>query len=144
MQCRQIGGKTWGTKPSMMKWIYPAMIRPIMSCARVSWAGGLNKKYLVKKLTKVQGLACLIISSAFPGTPTGALEIMLCKTPIEEFLLAEEVQESYMITVSGLWHDNRVGSFGKTKSHVDVCNEARRLLLLMQMPADRIKKTKGI
>ena len=141
MQCRQIVGKTWGIKPSMVKWIYTAMIRPIMSYACVSWAGGLNKKYLVRKLTKVQRLACLMISSAFPGTPTGALEIFLNITPIEEFLLAEAVRGSYRITVSGLWHVNPIGSFGKTKSHVDVCNEARKFLPLMQMPADRIKKS---
>ena len=30
----------------------------------------------------------------------------------------------------------------KTKSHVDVCNEARKSLPLLQMPDDRIKKTK--
>ena len=142
MQCRRIVGKTWGIKPSMMKWIYTAMIRPIMSYACVSWAGGLNKKYLVRKLTKVQRLACLMISSAFPGTPTGALEILLNITPMEEFLLAEAVRGSYRITVSGLWHVNPIGSFGKTKSHVDVCNEARKFLPLLQMPADRIKKTK--
>ena len=142
MQCRQIVGKTWGIKPSMMKWIYTAMIRSIMSYACVSSAGGLNKKYLVRKLTKVQRLACLMISSAFPGTPTGALEILLNITPIEEFLLAEAVRGSYRITVSGLWHVNPIGSFGKTKSHVDVCNEARRFPPLLQMPADRMKKTK--
>ena len=142
MQCRQIVDKTWAINPSMMKWIYTAMIRPISSYACVSWAGGLNKKYLVRKLTKVQKLACQMISSAFPGTPTGALEILLNITPIEEFLLAEAVRGSYRITVSGLWHDNRVGSFGKTKSHVDVCNEARKFLPLLQMPADRIKKTR--
>ena len=142
MRCRQIVGKTWGIKPSMMKWIYTAMIRPIMSYACVSWAGGLNKKYLVRKLTKVQRLACLMISSAFPGTPTSDLKILLSITPIEEFLLAEAVRGSYRITVSGLWHVNPIGSFGKTKSHVDVCNEARKFLPLLQMPADRIKKTK--
>ena len=85
MQCKQIVGKTWGTKPSMIKRTYTAMMRPIMSYARVSWAGGLNKNYLVGKLTKVQRLACLMMSSAFPGTPTGALEIVLNITPIEEF-----------------------------------------------------------
>ena len=143
MQCTQIVGKTWGIKPSMMKWIYTAMIRPIMLYARVSWAGGLNKKYLGKKLTKMQRLACLMISSVFPGTPTGALEILLSITPIEEFLLAEAVRGSYRITVSGLWHVNPIGSFGKTKSHVDVCNEARKFLPLLQMPADQIKKTKA-
>ena len=44
MQCRQIADKTLGIKPSMMKWIYAAMIRPIMAYACVSRAGGLKKK----------------------------------------------------------------------------------------------------
>ena len=54
LQCRQIVDKTWGIKPSMMKWIYTTVIRSIMSYACLSWAGGLNKKYLARKLTKVQ------------------------------------------------------------------------------------------
>ena len=83
-----------------------------------------------------------MISLAFPGTPTGALKILLNITPIEEFLLAEAVRGSYRITIGGLWHVNPVGSFGKTKCHVDVCNEARRFLPLLQMPTDLTKKTK--
>ena len=79
---------------------------------------------------------------SFSWHPTGALEILLSITPIEEFLLAEAVREPYRITVSGLWHVNPVGPFGKTKSHFDLCNEARRFLPLLQMPANRIKKTK--
>ena len=55
--------------------------------------------------------------------------------------MAEAVRGSYRITVTGLWHVNPVGSF-KTKNHVDVCNEARRFLAQLQMPADRTKKTK--
>ena len=78
---------------------------------------------------------------SFPGTPTGFLEILLNITPIEESLLAEAVRGSYRITVSGLWHVNSVGSFGKTKSHVDVCNEVKRFLPLLQMPGDQMKKT---
>ena len=61
-------------------------------------------------------------------------------TPIEEFLLTKAVRRSYRITVSWLWHVRQVGSFGKTKSHGDVCNEATRFLPVLQMPADRIKK----
>ena len=61
MQCRQIVGKTWRIKLSMMKWIYTSIIRPIMSYVCVSWIGGHKKKYLVRKLTKVQRLACLMI-----------------------------------------------------------------------------------
>ena len=101
-----------------------------------------QQKYLVRKLTRVQRLACLMISSAFPGTSIGVMEILLNITPTEEVLLAGAVQKSYKITVTGLWQVNPIGSFGKTKSNVDVCNEAKRFLPLLQMPADRIKKTK--
>ena len=113
-----------------------------ISC--VSWVGGLDKKHLLRKLTKVKRLSCLITSSAFPGTPTsyGALKILLDITLIKEFLLAEAVRESYRIAVSGLWHAKTFGSFGKTKIHVDVCNAGGRCLPLLQTPADRIKKTK--
>ena len=117
------------------------MIRPSMSHSCVSWAGGINKKYLVRKLTKVQRLAFLMISSAFPSILPSSLEILLNITPNEEFLLARAARGSYRITVSGIWNVNPVSSFGKTKSHVDVCDEARRFLPLLQMPADRIKQT---
>ena len=82
------------------------------------------------------------IRPCFPGTPSGALEILLNITPIEKFLLAEALLWSYRFPISRLRHVNRIGCFGKTKSHVDVCNDARRFLPLLQMPADRIKKTR--
>ena len=82
-----------------------------------------------------------MILSEFPGTPIGALEILLSITPVEEFLLAAAVRGSYRITVNGLWHVNESVPLGKRKC-VDVCNEARRFLPLLQMPADRIKKIK--
>ena len=100
------------------------------------------KSILVRKLTKAPRFACLVILSDFPGTPTGALKILLNITPIEKFLWAEAVRGLYRFTVSGLWHVNRVGFFGKTKSHVGACNEEKRFLPLLQMPADRIKKRK--
>ena len=95
MQCRQIVGKTWGIKPRMMKWIYTAMVRPIITYACVSWIGGCEKLYLRKKLQKVQRLACIMVSSAFSSTPSGALENLLNIPPIEEFLRAEALRGSY-------------------------------------------------
>ena len=90
----------------------------------------------------MQRLACLMISSAFPGTSTGAPEILLNITPILRnfyWLRQCEGHTESLLVGSGtstqlvLW---------KTKSHVDVCNEARKFLPLLQMPADQIKKTK--
>ena len=82
MQCRQIVGKTWGITPSMMKWIYTAVIRQPCRMHVCSGLAVSTKSILVRKLTKVQRLACLMISSAFPGTSTGAPEILLNITPI--------------------------------------------------------------
>ena len=42
----------------------------------------------------------------------------------------------------GLSSDMTIGSTGKTKSHVDVCNEVKENLSLLSMPADLINKTK--
>ena len=61
---------------------------------------------------------------------------------LEEFLLAEAVRGSYRITVSGLCMSTQLVPLGKQKAMFDVCNEARKFLPLLQMPADRIKKTK--
>ena len=118
---------------------------PTMSNACVVLGWRSQQKVSSEELTKVQRLACLMISSAFPGISTGAPEILLNITPILRnfYWLRQCVCEgSYRITVSGLWHVNPIGSFGKTKCHLDVCNEARKFLPLLQMPADRIKKTK--
>ena len=135
-------GKAWGLNPTNMRWIYTAMIRPVITYACTSWVGGLNKKYLVKKLARVQRLACLMISSAFPSTPTGALEVLLNIMPIDEFILSEALKGSYRLSRVGLWSAMTIGSTGKTKSHVDVCNEAKENLSLLSMPADLINKTK--
>ena len=143
MQCRQIVGKTWGTTPSMMKWIYTAVICQPCRMQCVSWAGGLNKKYLVRKLTKVQRLVCLMISSAFPGTSTGAPEILLNITPIlRNFYWLRQCEGHTESLLVGSGMSTQLVPLAKQKNHLDVCNEARKFLSLLQMPADRIKKTK--
>ena len=142
LQCRQIVGRAWGLNPTSMRWIYTAMIRAVSTYACTSWVGGVNNKYLEKKLSGVQRLACLMISSAFPSTPTGALEMLLNIMPINEFILSEAVKGSYRLSRVSFWPAKTIGSTRKTKSHVDVCNEAKENLPLLSMPADLITKTK--
>ena len=55
-------------------------------------------------------------------------------------MLAEAV--TYRVTVSGHRHANLAGFFGKMKSQCNLCNEAKRFLPLLQIPTERIKKTK--
>ena len=51
LQCKPIVVKAWGLNPTSMRWIYTAMIRPVITYACTSWVGGVNKKYLAKKLS---------------------------------------------------------------------------------------------
>ena len=109
---------------------------PCNAYACTSWVDGVNKKYLAKKLSRVQRLASLMISSAFPSTPTGALELLLNIMPFYEFILSEAVKGSYWFSRVSFWPAKTIGSARKTKSHVDVCNEAKENLPLLSMPAD--------
>ena len=141
LQCRQIVGKTLEIKPFMMKGMYTDTSNHVVSMCVLGWRS--QQKVSSEETHKgAEILACLMILSAFPGTATGALEILLNITPIEEFVLAEAMRGLYRISNSGLWHVNRVGSFRKTKTHVDVCNEAKKFSHILQMPAFRIKNTK--
>ena len=62
--------------------------------------------------------------------------------PIKEFILSEAVKGSYQLSRVSFWPAKTIGLTRKTESHVDVCNEARKHLPLLSMPADLITKTK--
>ena len=100
------------------------------------WVDGVNKKYLEKKISRVQRLACLMISSAFPSTPSGALKMLLNIMPINEFILSEAVKRSYRLSRVSFWPAKTMGSTRKTKFHVNVCSEAKENLPLLSMPAE--------
>ena len=142
MQCRQIVGKTWGNKT-----IYDEMNIHSNDTSnhvvRMCVLGRRSQQKVSSEETNKGAETCLLDDFiSFSWHPYWCSEILFNITPIEEFVLAEAVRGSYRITVGGLWHVNPIGFFGKTKSHVDVCYEARRFLQLLQMPADQIKKTK--
>jgi len=50
-----------------------------------------------------------MIFSAFPGTPTSALETLLNITPINEFIMAETVKRSYRMSCLEYWPANAIG-----------------------------------
>ena len=62
--------------------------------------------------------------------------------PINELTMSEAVKGPYRLSRVSFWPDKTIGSIRKTKSHVDVCNEAKENLPLLSMPADLITKTK--
>ena len=98
-----------------MKWIYTSMMRPIMSYACMSWAGGL--KQVSSEETCKSAKTCLpndfISFSWHPYWCSGNTVNM---TPMEEFLLAGAVRWTYRITVSGSGMSTALVPLGKRKT----------------------------
>ena len=138
MQCRRAIGKTWGLKPRQAMWLFTAIIRPILAYAAVIWIGATTSSTLVAMLQKVQRLACITITSAFPSTPTAALEILLQIPPIDIFLKGEAYMSSYRLERGNMWAtSSSIGRRGrKFRSHVDMINEGKLQIPIMNMPKD--------
>jgi hypothetical protein len=77
VQASRLVGKTWGASPKMVRWIYTAMVRPILSYGALIWVRALHNRTCMAKLRKVQRLACMMITAAYPGSPTAALETLV-------------------------------------------------------------------
>ena len=103
VQCKRIVGKYWGASPLMCKWIYTAIVRPLLSYAVLIWGPGLSTCTGRQELTKVQRLALLCITSAYPGTPTAVMETLLNISPITYFLLGEGVAAMQRLIKAGNW-----------------------------------------
>jgi hypothetical protein len=105
-----------------MKWVYTAMIRPIVAYGSTIWINATNRTATVQALQKIQRAACMLLTAAYPGTPTGAMEMLLNLPPIDLFLLGEATKGAHRISRMGLWTTKRIGKSTKMKSHVDICN----------------------
>ena len=73
MQCRRAVGPTWGMSPKTCKWMYTAVIRPILSYCCSIWIRATQIDTNARKLKRVQALALRMMSGAMPSTPFIAL-----------------------------------------------------------------------
>ena len=134
--CRRAVGQTWGLSPKVMMWIFKTMIRPIMSYAVTIWAPGLETRTCDLKLTLLQRRACMSVSSAYPGTPTAALEMLLGLPPLPLFLKGVAVTGAYRLKRMGLWKDGYIRDTLAHQSHVNWCSKNSRDLHVLAFPGD--------
>ena len=118
MQCRRAIGKTWGLKPRQALWIFTAIIRPILAYAAVIWISAINSNTLVAMLQKVQRLACITITSAYPSTPTAALEKLIQIPPMNIFLRGEAYMATYRLERGDTWTVRSLLVVGEENSKV--------------------------
>ena len=121
--CRRAVGKTWGLSPAVMRWIYTTMIRPIISYAVTVWAPGLEARSGEQKLSVLQRKACLAVSSAYVGTPSVALEMLLGLPPLSSFLKGMAILGAYRLKRADLWKAGYIRDTLAHQSHVNWCSK---------------------
>ena len=87
MNVRNAMGKLWGPNVKSSRWIYTAMVRPIVTYGSIVW--GHKAESLAKPLHRLQRLALLCTGSFAPSTPTKGLEIILNYMPLDLNIMEE-------------------------------------------------------
>ena len=84
-------GKIWGLKPSMARWMYTSVARPIVTYASLIW----HKAVLVGKnrdrLRKFQRFALMQLGYARHRTPGAALEVISNTMPLDLYVQYDAV-----------------------------------------------------
>jgi hypothetical protein len=87
-----------GLRPSVVHWLYVAIVRPTISFAFLVWWPGCQTASTKNKLSKVQRLACLGLTGAF-RTTTGAMQALVGILPLDLVIQGEA-----RLAVHRLWN----------------------------------------
>ncbi|XP_048006780.1 uncharacterized protein LOC125242117 [Leguminivora glycinivorella] len=134
-QCKRAVGKNWGLKPSMIHWIYKAIITPRVLYGAVIWWHRTHIGEYRKNLTKVQRLACLMMTGAMRTTPTHAMEVLLGLKPLWIEAEKRAMEQWYRIKACKEWRGSCVD-----KRHALIQREALSKLEMLMVNNDLIKR----
>jgi len=84
--CRSIAGKSWGTAPKILRWLYVMVVRPMLTYGAIAWGGRVQLITVQKQLQKLQRMACVCITGAMRTCPTVAIEVLMELTPLHKFI----------------------------------------------------------
>ena len=90
-------GKTWGTSIRTSKWLYEAVVRPMILYGSVVWAFRILRPF--HPLVRVQRLMLLPLGSFVKSTPTAGLEVIFGPRPL--CLLAQTEARMAAIRIQG-------------------------------------------
>ena len=136
MQCRRAVGGTWGIQPRRMLWVYTSIIRPIIAYACMIWINALKRKAVINRLIKFQRLACQMITSAYPSTPTAAIEAAISLTPLDLYLKEVAILTAYRLKRDKIWTTELPKNRGNMRSHVWICEQEMENIPTLNMPSD--------
>ena len=131
---RRATGKTWGTSPKVVHWLYVAVIRPMLCYAAVVWWPRIQYATVVRQLEHLQRLACLYVTSAIRTTPTAALELIVGLTPLAVHIKQQAMASCFRLQLNTQWIQT---SYGHTK----IKNDLVKYVPLSKQQCDSIAQT---
>ena len=134
---RRMVGKLWGLNPTTTDWLYKAIIRPIITYGAIVWASSLKRQKTKKQLTKIQRLACTMITGAMRSTPTAGMEILLGLPPLDIYIKAQAQLSSIRLIRMNHWN-LEPGRKPPKGSHVEILNNMRLENTLLTYPQDKL------
>ena len=128
-QCRRAIAPKWGLDPQQMKWIYTAIVRPMTTYGCIVWYNYITAKSHVIELSKLNRVACRMITGCMKSTPSAALELVLDVEPLDIFIENTALAASY-----------RLASFLKRnrQKETNLLQILNNLLACSQMPSDML------
>lgn len=85
--CRSAVGKSWGLAPNLMKFIYTAMARPIVTYGCIVWWHALDTQVMINRCSKLQRSACLLITGCIRSCPTASMQRIIGLVPLHLHIL---------------------------------------------------------
>jgi hypothetical protein len=101
--CRRAYFGAWVLTPKVMHWLYVSVVRPSVTYASLVWWPGCQTARAMNKLSRTQRLACLGITGVMHTTPTSALEVLLCLTPLHLVVQKEARSAAHRLWDLGCW-----------------------------------------
>ena len=101
MVFRRLADRSWGCKPSIIRWLYAMIVRPIVIYGVVVWTSKASQTSIGLQLSKLQRLACVCATLAMRTCPTAALEVMLELTPLHLVVKQTAKNTRLLMTAEG-------------------------------------------
>ena len=83
MACRNYFGGHKGPNPEMIRWIYTAIIRPIIMYGNLIWSRVISTQSFKLESKKIHRMVCLLMSHCRKSTPTDAMEVFNYLLPLD-------------------------------------------------------------
>ncbi|XP_067216926.1 uncharacterized protein [Linepithema humile] len=96
-------GQTWGLKPSMIHWIYTAILRPRLTYAAVVWWTRVQKKTAKVALEHVRALILKEALGVMVTTPVAAMGVMFGIEPFYQVVVTAAAVATYRLRCELKW-----------------------------------------